>query len=492
MRPPSTIPQPQTLSPTVHPATPAVRRRLLAAPWSPPVLLMTVLAAWHLGRPALWADELASVNAAALTWGRLKDLLGETDLVLAPYYAFLHVWTAFAGTSEIAVRLPSALAAVGAVGVTAAVGARLWSYRAGLLAGLVLAVLPVFSRFAQEARGYSLAVFGFTLATLLLLRWTERPGAARLAAYAITLGIAVSLVPFGAMILVAHAVLAWPAYARRAWAVSAFAAVLPGLTLFLAGALTQRAQVSWIPLLGWEGRNGVVERSLGVAGPIAVTATLFLLGLLALRRERRIIAMACWGLLPIGLLLAAGILTPIWVARYVVFTLPGLALLAAAGLHRLSVRRATVVMLLLMVFGVAGNVAVRRPDGHSQDSRRIAQIIGPRFGVDDVAVYGDNHPSIPWSPRDIVARYLPADRTPRDALMVRPQRAGGRLLAVECADVVACVGPAPRIWVIRADDPGDPRGGLDGGKTPFLLEHYTVDQVWRHSLLTVALLDRRR
>ncbi|MEV6971392.1 glycosyltransferase family 39 protein [Hamadaea sp. NPDC051192] len=491
VRPGSTLPSPQAPSATVQLSVPPRRRRPVDLPWPAPTLLMAALAAWYLGRPALWADELASVNAAVLSWGGLRELLSETDLVLAPYYAFLHVWTAIAGTSEVAVRLPSAVAAVGTVGVTATVGARLWGHRAGVLAGLVLAVLPVFSRFAQEARGYSPAIFGFALATLLLLRWVERPGPARLAAYAVVLGVAVLLLPFGAMILAAHAVLAWPAYARWTWLVSAGAAGLPGVALFAVAASTQRAQISWIPLLGWAGKNGVVERALSVAGPIAVTATLVILGLLAVRRERRVLAMACWGLLPIGLLLAAGMVAPIWVSRYVAFTLPGLALLAASGLSRLSVRQATVVVALLAVFGAANNVIIRRPDGHTQAGRRIAEIIGPRFRPDDVAVYGDNHPSIPWSPRDIVARYLPAGQTPRDALMVSPQRTGGHFLAVECADVAGCVGAAPRIWVIRADDPSDPRDGLDGGKTSFLLATYTVSEVWRYPLLTVALLDRK-
>ncbi|NUR70239.1 MAG: hypothetical protein HOU81_05430 [Hamadaea sp.] len=451
---------------------------------------MTALAAWQLGRPALWADELATVNAAVLPWDGLRQLLGQVDLVMAPYYTVMHIWTAIFGTSEIAVRLPSALAGIATVAVTAQLGARLWDRRAGVIAGVLLAVLPAFSRYAQEARAYSLAVFALTLATLLLVRWIERPGALRLVAYAVVLGVGVLLGPFGAMILAAHAVLAWRGRFPWSWAISAAGAVLPGMALFAMSALTQRDQTSWIRRLTLEGANGVVERGLTVAGPVAVTAALIVLGLLAVRKKQPVLAMACWSFLPIVLLLAAGLVTPVWVARYVFFTLPGFALLAASWLRQVSLARSTAVVVAVALFGAGSNIAIRRPAGHGQDSRRIAAIIGPRFQAGDVVIYGDNHPSIPWSPRDVVARYLPAGKTPRDVLMISPQRADGHLLAVECGDVSACVGDAARIWVVRADNPADPRTGLDGGKSPFLAEHYSVNHVWRYPLLTVALLDR--
>src|SRR5581483_7192807 len=69
------------------------------------------------------------------------------------------------------------------------VGRRLAGARAGLTAGLVFAVVPSVSRFAQEIRFYALAVLVATLATLLLLRALERPSWPRLAAYAACLAL---------------------------------------------------------------------------------------------------------------------------------------------------------------------------------------------------------------------------------------------------------------------------------------------------------------
>src|SRR6185312_2573237 len=56
---------------------------------------------------------------------------------------------------------------------------RLAGARAGLVAGLVFALVPSVSRFAQEVRFYALATLVATLATLLLLRALDRPSALR-------------------------------------------------------------------------------------------------------------------------------------------------------------------------------------------------------------------------------------------------------------------------------------------------------------------------
>lgn len=82
-------------------------------------------------------------------------ILRWVDAVLAPYYALVKVWTAVAGSSDLALRLPSLAAMIGAAGLVGALGARLAAPRHGLLAGLLFAVLPSATRFAQEARPYA-------------------------------------------------------------------------------------------------------------------------------------------------------------------------------------------------------------------------------------------------------------------------------------------------------------------------------------------------
>src|SRR6185503_17177742 len=115
-----------------------------------------------------------------------------------------------AGTSDAALRLPSVLAAAGAVGVVGRLGTRLLTPLAGLLAGLLLAVVPAMSRYAQEARPYTMAMLAVALSALALLRATEKPSAWRFVAY----GAAVALV--GVMHLVALSIV----LAHGAWIVA--------------------------------------------------------------------------------------------------------------------------------------------------------------------------------------------------------------------------------------------------------------------------------
>ena len=65
----------------------------------------------------------------------------------------LHVWMAAFGDSADAMRAPSVLAMAGAAACVALIGRRLAGNRAGLLAGLVFALVPSVTRFAAACLG---------------------------------------------------------------------------------------------------------------------------------------------------------------------------------------------------------------------------------------------------------------------------------------------------------------------------------------------------
>src|SRR5438477_5595065 len=212
--------------------------------WACPVLLALALAAWGLGTPALWADELATWGAVRLGWAELFRLVGHVDAVVAPYYVVEKLWTAVAGTSPVALRLPSVVAMAVAAGLVAVLGARLAGRRVGLVAGLVFAAVPATSRFAQEARPYAFVVLLAVLATLLLVRFVERPGVRTGLPYALTVALLGAFHLVGLLLLGAHAVAARGRFA--AWAVWAGCGAAPVLSLFWLG-YRQSRQVSWIP-----------------------------------------------------------------------------------------------------------------------------------------------------------------------------------------------------------------------------------------------------
>ncbi|MGW0502707.1 glycosyltransferase family 39 protein [Micromonospora sp. NPDC003241] len=191
--------------------------RLRALPvWLLPagLTLLVTLAGLDSAQP--WRDELATWSAATRPATDLLRLSGTIDAAAAPYYLLVHAWTAVAGDSVAALRLPSALAMAVAAGLTAALGRRLWDARVGTLAGLLFAVLPSTSRYGQEARPYALATALAVLSTLLLVDALHRPGPRRWAGYAVATA-ALGLTHLVALtLLAAHAVAVLTAAPRTA------------------------------------------------------------------------------------------------------------------------------------------------------------------------------------------------------------------------------------------------------------------------------------
>ncbi|MFG1872843.1 glycosyltransferase family 39 protein [Micromonospora arborensis] len=464
------------------------------ASWAIPATVALVLGLWRLTGPALWADELATWGAVRLSWSQLWQLAGSVDAVLTPYYVLMKAYTAVAGTSTAALRLPSVAAIAVATVVVTALGRRLGGTGTGLLAGLLFAILPVTSRYAQEARSYALVILGAAAAVLSLVRLLEEPARRRLAGYAAAVGFVGLLHPLnGLLMLAGHAVaVGWWQLPRRAegwrtvrrWLAAAGVGVLPALALAVWGA-GQTAQVSWIALVNLSALQAFPERLFHSA---AVGGLVLVLAVLGVRRAPGYVCLAGAAFVPMALLLLAGTHLHVWVARYVLVVLPALAVLAASALAHVGRSSAVAAFCLAVLLGFPAHVAIRAHAGHSQDSYRIAAVIGPRYQPGDVVVFPDSHPSIPWSPRDIYERYLPAPRPP-DVLRVAPQRTDGRFLATECPDAI-CLGTPPRVWIVGADPVADPLRDMTPGKRRRISDGYREVQRWQFPLLSISLRER--
>ncbi|WP_162642136.1 glycosyltransferase family 39 protein [Streptosporangium sp. 'caverna'] len=129
--------------------------------------LAFVFVLWRIGIPSFWRDESVSVMAATMSFDELWKLLDKIDAVHALYYLLLRPFAAFDG--ELAARLPSALAVAGATFGIVAIGRRVATPQVGMFAGLVYAVLPMVSRYGQEARSYALVSAVAVAATWVLL-----------------------------------------------------------------------------------------------------------------------------------------------------------------------------------------------------------------------------------------------------------------------------------------------------------------------------------
>src|SRR5205823_8770695 len=120
--------------------------------------------------------------------------------------------------------------------------------RAGLLAGIVFALLPSTSRFAAEARPYALTVPVAVAASSLLLRAWEKPGFGRWTAYACAVAVLGLLHIVALLLLAAHAwaVATWQRGVWWRFLAAATAGSVVSLPLLIYG-VRQRHQVAYIP-----------------------------------------------------------------------------------------------------------------------------------------------------------------------------------------------------------------------------------------------------
>nr|WP_245669944.1 glycosyltransferase family 39 protein [Micromonospora mirobrigensis] len=482
--------------------------------WVWPTGLTLLVTLIGIGRAQPWRDELATWSAATRPTGDLARMAGNVDAVTAPYYLLMHGWIALAGDSPAALRLPSALAMTGAAALTTGLGERLFGARAGLLAGLLFAVLPGTSRYGQEARPYALATLLAVLATLLLVDALRRPAQARArwAAYAGTVA-ALGLTHLLALTLLAgHGIAVLAAReqpttaARESRATTArrrragpgpvtcwLLALLPAAALVAPLVVLARAQHSrqldWVDparLADLAALPGALAQS-GVVGGLLVGSA----ALGAARAGRRAVLPGACLLAPALLLFAAGRYVPLWVPRYLALTVPFGCLLAGVALAGVRLRAGVAVVALAGLLGLPDQAGIRRthdwPRTAEVDYRGAARIIGNGQRAGDAVV---------WSPRDgpllldVGTAYHLGSRRPRDVLVVRDQRRRADLWADECGRPTGCLAGVPRVWLVVAGRHDDPPAAVPGAKGAALRDPYTVRQVWHRPGLTVALLSR--
>ncbi|MEQ7123451.1 glycosyltransferase family 39 protein [Actinopolymorpha sp. B11F2] len=144
------------------------KRRAVAVAVLPSVFAFVVYL-WALGVPALWLDEAATASEVGRSLGGLLGFLAHRDAGLGAYYLAMSAWTSV-GDAEWWLRLPSAAAMAVAAGVIADLARRWWGVSSGITAGVLTALSPMASRYAQEARPYALVVAVGVLSVWLLLR----------------------------------------------------------------------------------------------------------------------------------------------------------------------------------------------------------------------------------------------------------------------------------------------------------------------------------
>ena len=389
-----------------------------SSPVLAPTLLAVALTAWRYDTEPLWRDEVYTLTTAGRDLPDMVGLLLVRDAGLSVYYTLMHAWL-LVSTDPAWMRLPSALAAVAAVALTAELGRRVGGDAVALLAGTALALSPALVVHAQEARPYPL-VLAATLGTgLLALRVAQVPQRARWTALSTVGALAVGLHPLVALPAVAGILAAlWlhpgRATRRRVVRAAAPAAVL-GLLLVLAGSAQAIASPpARMPL--WK-LTTFWRLFADTPAPGAVVGVLAVVGVVALAgRRREVLVLGAWAVLPLIAVSLLGISGGYFNSRYATAAVPAVAVLAAAGVSRTVARCArdrgrlgvspqpvlvaTVVVALVLALAPSA-VADRRRAYAFDDAPAAAAQLAAQDAPGDAVVF------VGAVARPLVERYLP-------------------------------------------------------------------------------------
>jgi mannosyltransferase len=508
-------------------------RRAAGSVWLPPMVVMAVLGWYRIGGPIMWRDELATWSAATRTVPQLWRMLHHIDAVYGLYYLGLHFWIALFGDSPTAMRVPSLLAMTGAAGLVALIGRRLGGFTAGLTGGLVFALIPGISLFAQETRPYAGATFFAALATLLLLRALERPRWQRWAPYALAIAAAGASNLLALCLLAGHA-LGTAAYWRRpaggpkrgpadvaaGFGLSAVAAAVLDSPLLVEGHKQAAEQIDGVlrPPLSQLTAGVWPELFCSTAAAVAV----IVLAAASLAGPRRRGGGLCLASAFVPVLIIWGVSQgqiSYWFARYLLFTVPALAAAAGLGIawlcalparQWLRAAAAAAVVIVVAALGLPGQQEIRQAEAHNWwsypdpvgdvpvDYQGAAQVIaaGQRPGDGIVFQVSDHNR---WGANFGIEYYLRlrGKPVPTDVFLVRTPAQAGSYQPVECPDPVQCLHGEPRIWVVYTDHlvPGgryrDPYAAIRPAQAAALrAEHYVVQRRYFEPGITVALLVR--
>lgn len=350
----------EALSPPVT-ATARLGSAVLARPRIV-VALLTMLACGlgflRLDYRAVHLDESISFGRTHESWAALWRTIRFEDPNMSLYYALLKIWTGVFGDSLLAARSLSVLVAALCVPVVYAIGVRLFGVPAGLVAALLVSTNAFFLRYAQEARAYSLVLLLAALSTYFFLCELERPGRRNRAGYVASSALAFYAHYFAAWVLLVHAgtlvaVKGREAVSRSWLACYAAIAVLVAPMAYWALSL-DHDPIGWI---AEPGRRAVPATLAQLAGDsylqLAAVLAVCLLALPRVLRSRRLAFglsfAAAWAVVPVLAAFAVSQVKPIFLAKYLIVSLPAVALLAGGAVGSLRPVVAAVAAACILV-----------------------------------------------------------------------------------------------------------------------------------------------
>lgn len=359
--------------------------------------------------PTQSRDEAATVSAVTRSWAQLGEMLRTVDVVHALFYSAMKVWLDMVGISTLTLRAPSVLACGLAAGLVVVLGSLLLTPRAGLLAGLLMAVCPRVTLVGTEGRSGAWFTAAAVLLVLLVVLATRRPSAVWVLPVALATALVGGLHVYSALLLPVLVVWLWAppdpeGRPRRVLHLGLPPGRWPPLLGLVLGAVPvallawrardQQAQVDWIDPPTAESLAKIATETVaplnGLWAVLAwATAAAGLVWLARNRRGRRgtTFLLVGWAVVPgLVLITVSAVWTPLYSQRYLAFCVAALALLGGAGIA--SVRRRWLAFCLAASLPLASAVTYRdQREVDAWDSwAEIAAVIAYRGNPGDPVV----------------------------------------------------------------------------------------------------------
>lgn len=445
------------------------------------LLIALALRLFRLDYHPVWLDEAFSVQYARLPWDRLLAELQVHEAHPPFYYGLLHVWLSVQSTTDVWLRLPSAVFGVAIVAGVLTLGRELFGHRIALLGSTVAAIGAYAVWYSQEARMYAASGCFAVWSAWAIVRAIRAGGLWRWALFVAVSGFGLYTHYFFQFAvvgnLVAGAVLAGRTVVTR-WrslliAHLALAAVwLPWLAAVLPLLIGQARWNEYrsLPEVFWEtwrwqmfGPATAIEPGwwTTIAAALGAATAVLLAGQLVLARpERRLklLALLTWLGVPLLLVWVSSMISrPIFDVRYLIVILPFLYLLSVTPLldnHRWLRLSGAFVVVVLMASNLwsLGTYWFDPRYGKWDDFRSVAQFIEARAQPGDILIENDDDPSLRYYLYEVDRIPLPWVRLPSGGRSSPPSEAD--------AQVMETINRYERIWLTIRSTRGywDPQG----------------------------------
>lgn len=370
--------------------------------------LAIVLVFLLLGDKNIRLAESFSVTIAQMDWSEFWQTVSMYEANQGLYYVILKLWIVF-GDSETALRSLSAVVAVLVVVATYVLGKHLFGWRTGIIAALLVTVNAFFIDYAQEARGYTLALLLAVLSSYFFIRANERPSARWWIAYMITGALGVYTHLYFALLLIAQfASLVFLPGREIPWKsliISGLSIIILIIPMAYFVLVRDAGQIAWVSTPDLESITVLFHHLTGRGEYLSVIAYLIFCGIalfftvktfLAQRRSPELWRHAfllCCLFIPIVISFVFSFIKPIYYYRYFVILIPFLAVYAALGItylkRRWLVLAAIGLLLVISSFSLRGWYSNDPSEEYTQKGRweEIVSYIVTRAEPDDAIVF---------------------------------------------------------------------------------------------------------